>query len=62
MGVIGEAVLKEIEEADKANDGDRLLPLLEYAITRAREQFYARGGKIIHDNHDEEYLPTIQRG
>jgi len=48
MGVIGEAVLKEIADADKNEDGARLLPLLEYAMTRAREEFYARGGKITH--------------
>ena len=69
MGVIGEALLKEIEDADKNEDESRLMPLLEYAMTRAREQFYLKGGKITNGNpsknlpqYDAEYLPTSQRG
>jgi hypothetical protein len=60
MGVIGEDLLNEIKEADERDDGDRLIPLLEYAYTLARENFYLKGGKVIRSN-DLEYLPTSQR-
>ena len=68
MGIIGEALLREIEDADKNEDKDRLMPLLEYAIVRAREQLYLRGGKIAKGKSceiikdDDEYLPTSMRG
>ncbi|HUU53157.1 MAG TPA: hypothetical protein VMW44_00785 [Candidatus Bathyarchaeia archaeon] len=53
MGLIDDDILDEIKKANE--DGNRLLPLLEYAITQARERFFSL-------NSDREYLPVNQKG
>lgn len=39
MGIIGEKIIKQIEEAENAGNWDRVLYLLEQAIVLARENY-----------------------